>query len=129
MDLSLFLAQLFGLYFVLGGMLIIIQQKSLIPAVQELGSNRGLLLLVAFFELFAGIALSIAHPIYTLNWQGIITFFGAWMIIESVFFLMVPNRVAKRFIQAVNTPRWYSIGGLISIVIGAYLAAGGFGLI
>jgi len=129
MDLSIFLAQLFGLYFVLGGMLIIIQQKSLIPAVQELGGNRGLLLLIAFLELFAGIALSIAHPVYTLDWQGVITFFGAWMIIESVFFLMVPNKIAKRFIMAVNKPKWYSIGGLVSVVIGAYLAAGGFGLI
>jgi len=129
MELSIFLAQLLGLYFVLAGAIFILRQKSLIPAVQDAGSNRGLILLLASLELLAGLALVIAHPIYTLDWQGIITFIGAWMIVESIFFLILPNKIAKGLISMVNKPLWYSIGGLIAIVIGAYLAGVGFGLI
>ena len=129
MELSIFLAQLLGLYFVLAGAIFILRQKSLIPAVQDAGSNRGLILLLASLELLAGLALVIAHPIYTLDWQGIITFIGAWMIVESIFFLILPNKIAKGLISMVNKPLWYSIGGLIAIVVGAYLAGVGFGLI
>ena len=129
MELSIFLGQLLGLYFLVIGIIFLIKRKSLLEIFKGFGTNRGLLIGIASLELLAGLALVIAHPIYTFNWQGLITFLGAWMILESVFFLLAPGKTAKFLMRKFNTPTWYVVGGIISIILGAYLAASGFALI
>ena len=126
-DLSIFLAQLLGLYFVIAGVIIVVRRKSLIPVVAEFGYNRSLILIVALLELIAGLAIAIAHPIFVADWRGIITLIGWWMIIESVIYLTLPFSGMRRIVRQFNKSRWYISGGTISVVAGAYLAGVGFG--
>jgi len=128
MELSLFLAQLLGLYFLFAGVIFLIRRQSFIDMVK--GGKYGTLVfyILAGIELLAGLALVIAHPIYTFNWQGIITFLGGWMIIESVFFMMIPGKMAKRVMKAMNSQLWYVMGALFALILGGYLAGVGFGL-
>ena len=56
-ELSIFLAQLFGLYFIIAGLIIMVRRKSLMPAVTEFGHSRALVLIVALVELIAGLAI------------------------------------------------------------------------
>src|SRR3989344_361267 len=125
--LSLFLAQVFGLYFLIAGVIIIFRRQSLIPAVTEFGHNRALVLIVALMELVAGLAIAIAHPILTPDWRGIITLFGWWMIVESIIYLVLPFSGMRKLIRTFNHSRWYISGGFISVVLGLYLAGAGFG--
>lgn len=104
------------------------RRESLMKSFSGAGKNRWVILLIAFLELAAGLALVIAHPIFTFDWKGIISFIGAWMVIESVFFLIVSNKVADKVFKMVNKPVWYMLGGALSIVLGGYLAGVGFGL-
>jgi hypothetical protein len=129
MELSLYLAQLLGLYFLLAGAIVILQQKALIPIVGDFSESRVLISLLAFAELAAGLAIVLVQPSFTFDWQGLITFVGAWMIIESVFFLMAPSGRSKRIIRRFNIPVWYTGGGLIAIAVGLYLAGIGFELL
>ncbi|PIR84217.1 hypothetical protein COU18_00500 [Candidatus Kaiserbacteria bacterium CG10_big_fil_rev_8_21_14_0_10_51_14] len=127
MELSLFLGQLLGIYFIVAGVIVILRRKSLIPAVAEFGDNRALILVVALVEFIAGLAIAIAHPIFTLDWKGLITLVGWWMMVEGVLYLMLPHSRMRKFIRMVNKLRWYTLGGALSILIGVYLAGGGFG--
>lgn len=128
MDLSIFLAKLFGLYFLIAGVVVMARQKSFMPLISNMFGNHGLVILVAFGELAAGLAIVIAHPIFTADWQGIITLVGAVMIAESIFYLTAPYTRAVRFVKKFNNPTWYTSGSLVSIVAGAYLAGKGFGM-
>ena len=128
-DLSIFLAQLLGVYFIIAGVVILIRRKSLIPAVAEFGHNRALVLVVALVELLAGLAIAIAHPIWEPDWRGVITFLGWWMIVESVIYLILPYSGARKLIRQFNTSRWYISGGIIAIALGGYLAGAGFGFL
>lgn len=125
--LSIFLAKLLGLYFLVSGIVIWARQKSLIPAVAQLGENRAVILVVALLELLAGLAILIAHPYFTADWRGIITFVGAWMIAESLLLLFAPDARVRKFIRYFNRPTWYASGAVLSIVLGLYLAGTGFG--
>ena len=53
-ELSIFLAQLLGLYFIFAGIIFMVRRKSLIPAVAEFGHNQALVLTLALVELVAG---------------------------------------------------------------------------
>ena len=126
-ELSIFLAQLLGLYFLIAGVIIMVRRRSLIPAVAEFGHSRALVLVLALVELVAGLAIAIAHPVFSFDWRGLITLVGWWMMVESVIYLILPFASVRRLIRKFNTPRWYLAGGLISVVLGTYMAAAGFG--
>ena len=127
MDVSLYLAQLLGLYFIIAGLIVAGQQKSLMEAVRDFERNRALVLVVALVELVAGIAIVLGNPSFSYDWMGIITLIGAWMIVEAVLYFIMPFPMVKRFIRYFNRKPWYSAGSLVSVVIGVYLAGSGFG--
>lgn len=126
---SYFLAQLIGLYMLVVGVVVTLRRCSLMPAVAELVKNKGVLILLGFVELAAGIALVLTYPRITLDWMGIISLVGWMMVIESLVYLTMPIGRVQRTIRVFNRPAWYVGGGLISIVLGAYLVAIGFGII
>ncbi|HWO07394.1 MAG TPA: hypothetical protein VNM40_02310 [Candidatus Paceibacterota bacterium] len=127
MDLSIFLAKLFGLYFLIAGGIIMLRQKSFMPVVMDFFSSRSLIMLVGLLELVAGLALVIAMPNVTPDWRGVISLIGYWMALEGVIYLTSPYTKLHRVLRHFNTPTWYTSGGLFAVVLGAYLAGKGFG--
>lgn len=128
MDLSIFLAKLFGLYFLIAGGVIMMRQKSFMPIFTEILGSRALVIMLGCAELLAGLAIVLAHPVFTANWEGIITFIGLWMIVEGIMYLAMPYGKVSRFMRQFNNATWYTSGGLVAVVLGAYLAGKGFGL-
>ncbi|HYF10028.1 MAG TPA: hypothetical protein VD967_00255 [Candidatus Paceibacterota bacterium] len=125
--MDIFLAQLFGLYFIIVGAIVALRRKSMMPAVSELVGNRPMLLLLAFIELAAGLAIVVAYPAITFDVMGIISLVGWVMLVEGVIYLTLPIRVVQKFVRHFNTGLWYVYGGAFSVVLGLYLAGRGFG--
>lgn len=125
--MEIFLAQLFGLYFIIVGAIVALRRRSFMPAIADLIQNRPLLLVVAVVELAAGLAVVLAFPAITANVAGIISLIGWMMLVEGVVYLALPARMMQKFVRRFNTPIWYVYGGAFSVVLGAYLAGTGFG--
>ena len=102
MDVSIYLAQLLGLYFIIAGLIVAWQQKSLMEAVGDFEKNRALVLVVALVELVAGIAIVLGNPVFSYDWMGLIALVGAWMIVEAVLYIIMPFSQVKRFIRYFN---------------------------
>ena len=128
MDLSIFLAKLFGLYFLIAGVVVIYRQKSYMLIMMDVLGDKGLLMIVAACQLIAGLALVIAHPIYSADWQGLITLIGLWIMVEGVFYLAAPHTRVVKWVKMFNNATWFTSGGLLAVVMGAYLAGKGFGM-
>ncbi len=128
MDLSIFFAKLFGLYFLIAGVIVMYRQRSLMPSVTEIIGSRPLIMTVAFGQLLAGLALIISHPIFTSDWRGLITMIGAWIVLEAMIYLMMPYGKVSKILKKFNNPTWYTSGGFLAVMIGAYLTGIGFGL-
>lgn len=125
----LFLAQLFGVYFVIVGAVVMLRQKAVMPAIAEIMENRALLYLLALVELAAGLAVVLAYPEVSFDWMGVISLVGWMMTIEGILYLALPYRQVHKFVKSFNTQSWYVAGGVLSIVLGVYLAGVGFGLV
>lgn len=125
--MELFLAKLFGLYFLIAGGVIMLRQRSLMTTVMELFSSKPLIMLLGLLELGAGLALVIAMPNVTPDWRGVIALIGYTMVAEAVVYLASPYTKVHRFFRHFNTSTWYTSGGLFAVVLGAYLAGKGFG--
>lgn len=127
MDLSIFLAKLFGLYFLVAGGIIMLRQKSFMPIMTEFFGSKPLIMLVGAVELIAGLGITIAHPTLSPDWRGVITLIGYTMIAEGIVYLASPYAKLHKLLRNFNTPTWYTSGGLVAVVLGAYLAGKGFG--
>ncbi len=127
MDLSLFLAQLLGIYFLVVGVLVVLRRDSFMPIIAELGHNRPLVFTIAIFELAVGLSLALSHSIFTFDYRGIISVIGWTMLIEGVLYLALPFPKVRKIFKTFNKSGWYLSGGTLSIVAGVYLAGIGFG--
>lgn len=126
--MDLFLAQLFGLYFIIVGVAVLIRKKSLMPTCRELIANKPVLLAIALLEIAAGLAIVIANPVISFDWVGLITLIGWMLLVEGVLYLTLPSKVVQKFTKNFSGGTWMTAGALVAVAAGAYLAYIGFGL-
>ncbi len=119
---------MFGVYFLIVGIIVLIRRKALLPAVEGLGKDRALMMIVGAFELVAGIALALAYPVVSLGPIGLVSLIGYIMAIEGILYLSGGSFIQK-ILRRFNTKRSFVIGGIVSIVLGAYLVGHGFGFL
>ncbi|MDQ5957913.1 MAG: hypothetical protein QG665_248 [Patescibacteria group bacterium] len=129
MELSIFLSQAIGIYLILIGLICVTRRKMMMAAVAEMMSNKAIIYLVGILELLAGIGLVLVHNIWAYDPIVIVTLVGWLMLIEAIAYLVLPYRIVYKLVRRFNTKKWYIGGGLVSIVLGGYLVAVGFGLI
>ncbi len=125
--MEIFLAKLFGIYFLIVGIVITIRRKAVMPTIRELAANRSLLLVLGAVEVIAGLAIALYYPTISWSVEGILSLIGYMMVIEGILYLAAPARFVQKFIAAFNRPKWYLAGGLLSVIVGIYLAGNGFG--
>ncbi|MDP6659898.1 MAG: hypothetical protein QF679_02760, partial [Candidatus Pacebacteria bacterium] len=73
MDLSIFYAQLFGLYFLIVGVLVIAKHKVLPELARSFAQKTAILYFAGTFTLLLGLALVLSHNIWEYSWKGVIT--------------------------------------------------------
>lgn len=127
--MEIFLAKLFGLYFLIIGIIILVRRKAVMPAISELTSNRPVLLALAIIEIGAGLALALAYPTITWDVQGIFAVIGYMLLVEGLLYLVSPYRMTQRFVKSFNKSEWFMSGAVASVLVGGYLVAYGFNLL
>lgn len=123
------LAQLLGLYFIIVGVAVVYRRKSIMPAIGQMISNRAILMVIALLEILAGLAIILTYPQIAATMEGVLAVIGWILVIEGVLYLAMPVRSVQRFVRKFNNDTWYGTGGAIAILLGAYLAGAGFGIL
>jgi len=124
MDLSIFLARLLGIYLLITAVELLVRRHELEGAVKDFASSKGLLIFSGSLSLLLGIAIVIAHPIYTFNWQGFITLVGYLLIIRGIIRFSFPSHLQKK--MAASFHRRYWVVFFILAIVGIFLTYSGF---
>lgn len=125
MELSLFLAKVFGLYMLSVGLLWVVRGEALSEVIEEFFASRPMLFFSGLLALAIGIAIAISHSVWEWNWRGLITVIGYLSIVKGIArtgFPDVPRRAATDLIHGAKG--WVWIG--IVLAVGAYLTWAGF---
>jgi hypothetical protein len=123
---SAFLAQLIGSYILVASIIFLLKYESFVDYAREFAANTSLRYTIAFLELAAGLGIVLAHNIWTLGYQGVVTVIGWMMLLEAVFHLMASEDQERRVLEALDTEIYWKLFGALSIVLGFYLATLGF---
>ena len=126
---SIFLAKAFGLYYLISGVAILLRSKEFKNMLDDFIKNTYHIYFVGLFLTIIGILLVLTHNVWEGGWVVIITVMSWLILFKGVVYLLLPRDMLKSQIKWLGEKNWYTIGGVISILIGLYLGSKGFGVL
>ncbi len=124
---TLFLARLAGLFFLFVSLATLVQAGTMGLAINALVHDRAALLVVGMMGLLGGLAMVLAHNV----WSGgplpvIVTLIGWWLLIRNMLLLFLPAQAIVALVDAFHIERFPYLYALIGLGIGLYLTYAGF---
>ncbi len=125
---TIFLSRLIGLYCIVIALSMMTRRQATVETVTVLLQNSSMMLIVGIITLAAGLAVVLAHNI----WSGgalvvVVTLVGWITLIKSLFFLFLPPEMeAGLFLGQLHYRQLFYLYTAISLVLGVYLTYGGF---
>jgi|GEM_PF-280096 len=126
MDISIFLAQVFGLYFVIAGVAMLVRPNAISTLIETLGT-RSSIYLTGFFVLMLGIPLVLIHNVWDGSWRVIITIMAWLALLKGVARIFFPDMVVGWAQGLARNPGMVKLMIWIMVVLGLYLLYIGFG--
>ena len=125
---TLFLSRLIGLYCILIGPSMMTRGQATVETVTALLQNSAMTLILGVITLAAGLAMVLAHNIWSGGALVVVVTLVGWMaLIKSLFFLFLPHEMeARLFLGQLHYRELFYVYAAISLVLGVYLTYGGF---
>jgi FtsH-binding integral membrane protein len=127
LPLTLFLAKLIGLLFLAFSLLMAMNKRAMLAAIDELLHSRGLMLIAGSFNLAAGLAIVLGHNV----WSGgaltvVVTLIGWLVALRGVVWLFTPQEKLVQYYVALHFEQKYYVATAITGALGLYLSIAGF---
>lgn len=125
MELSLFLAKLFGIYLLIVALLWALRRDVISKVVEDFFASPAMMFMSGLMALVVGIAMAIGHSVWEWNWRGVITLFGYLSIAKGIARIGFPDASKNASGALLKNDRvWILIG--LSLALGGYLTWVGF---
>ena len=128
MDISMFLAQAFGLYFVISGIALLVNQDLVKGLIKKFSSDADSVAIGGFVALVIGVPLVLVHNVWEGSWQILVTVLVWLTFLKGVIRVLAPHAVVSWSKQFGAMPGLVRALLLIMVVVGLYLLYFGFGL-
>ncbi|MFN7096847.1 MAG: hypothetical protein ACK4PR_04750 [Gammaproteobacteria bacterium] len=122
---SIFIAQIFGLFFTIMGVAILVRGKSLQLVVSEIIDHKGTFFLLTVFTLIMGIILILVNNIWVAAWPVFITILCWFIFLTALVRIFFLEKVQQIALKIVNQPN-FNLKGIIPLVIGIICLYFGF---
>jgi hypothetical protein len=127
MPLTLFLAQLLGVLFIVVGLSMWFQKKLLLDAVQLIIHNRVVVYLMGFVGVVAGLALILAHNLWSAGFLAlVITLIGWITLFRGLIALFASQNFLKKILHLIKFEKNYYLIVMFVLILGIYLSYAGF---
>ena len=125
---TLFLSRLIGLYCILIALSMMTRKQATVETVTALVQNPSTTLILGIITLAAGLAMVLAHNIWSGGAPVVVVTLVGWMaLVKSLFFLFLPPEMeAGLFLRQIHYQQLFYVYSAISLVLGVYLTYGGF---
>lgn len=126
MELSLFLAQLFGLTMIIFVIAVFIRPVVIDSMMRDLKNNSLTVAMTSFITVVAGLAVVLSHNIWEFSWVGLVTFIGWATLIKGISLIAFPDTLIGMSDKVLAGGKRKGVL-IIWLVAGCYLAYKGFG--
>jgi len=123
-----FLSRLIGLYYILVAIAMTIHRRSTLETVTALLHNPSLMLVLGVITLSAGLAIVLAHNIWSGGAVAVLVTLTGWAaLIKGLLFLFLPPEAETGFfLNTLHSEQLFYLYMAIALVYGVFLTYGGF---
>ena len=124
---TIFLARLIGVFALVLSLSELAHKQSMVETATALVRDRPLLLMLGMLGLLAGLAMVLAHNV----WSGgalpvVVTLFGWILLIRGALLLFLPPEAVAGMMDFLHFEQLFYVYAGITLVLGLYLTYGGF---
>jgi hypothetical protein len=126
MIISVFLAKVIGLYFILSSVALLIYKDRFKKLFKDVASTPFFINFTGFLGMIFGLLIVVSHNFWIDNWPTLITIIGWLILIQGFLRVYFPKCFAdwnKKLVQSTVGLTWI---GWIFLIIGVYLTYIGF---
>jgi uncharacterized protein YjeT (DUF2065 family) len=125
MCISLFYAQVIGLWLLIAGLAMVLHQARFKKTLLESVSDASAMNWTAFWTLGIGLVLVISHNIWVPAWPVVVTIYGWILVIQGILRLFAPEHFAK-WVKRLTADNGFKIASYVWVIVGLYLVWMGF---
>ena len=124
-----FLARLIGIYCLLAALVMLTGRDAWVAAVTRLLTDPALLLLLGMLVVGAGLALVLAHNVWTGGALPVVVTAIGWLTLLKglMFWMLPPAAAADLYLERLHYAQLYYLYAGFACAIGLYLSVAGFG--
>jgi hypothetical protein len=127
LPLTLFLAKLIGLMFLVFSLLMAMNKRAMLAAIDELVRSRGLMLIGGSVNLAAGLAIVLGHNVWSGGMLTVVVTLIGWLVtLRGFVWLFTPQEKLVQYYEALNFEQKYYVATAITGALGLYLSMVGF---
>jgi hypothetical protein len=125
---TIFLSRLIGLFCILFVPSMVIHRQATLDSLAGILHNPSLVLVLGIITLGAGLAMVLAHNIWSGSALAVVVTLAGWIaMIKGLFFLyLLPEVGAEYLLKALRHPHLFYVCMTPSLIIGIYMTYGGF---
>ena len=116
MEISIFLARLWGSFFIIFGLLFIITKQ--LGKTIEMTDDKAFVISTGYVTLIMGLITVILHQVWTPDWKGLITVLGWSTVIKGIMKIGFPEQIHK---QAQRFKKKQLVSAFALLLIGGWL--------
>lgn len=128
MELSYFLAQLFGLMMIIYAVALLMKPLVIQSLIDEVRDNKLFTLIASFIGIVGGLAVVLSHNIWVIDWRVVVTIFGWSALLKGIAYLIAPQSLVSVGGTLYHSPARTKIVLFIMLFLGIYLTGVGFSL-
>ena len=116
MEIFIFFARLYGVFYLVFGLLFIISRQ--LGRTIEMTENKSFVISTGYISFFLGLITIILHNVWVLNWTVAITLLGWATFIKGIIKIAAPEQIHKR---AQAFKKGQIISSIFMILLGGWL--------
>ncbi len=120
MDISIAIAQVLGIFFVLVGLSMVAQSKATAAAIEASVENKGTLWLWGFIALLVGAVIIVLNNAWASGLQLLVTVIGWIALLKGIFILFFPGAAVSLY-RKFNMSGMLVFCGVVAFVLGLVL--------
>lgn len=119
MDLTVLVAKLLGIYFVVSGLFLIFKGKTISHLLKDFFDHPAIVYLTGVVMIFLSSAYLIQNSIWDGTWQTVITVFAWFVLLKGLAYIFVPEAFNEFAIKRFKG--LFMFYGLIAVIVGVTL--------
>ena len=126
MDLTIFLAQIMGVYILVSGLSGLLYGERMQKALTEATKSYLLPYFDGAIALIVGLIVVLTHNIWTGSVATLVTLIGWIILIEGFAMLLLPHKTLVSFAQKFSSKQMAMGWSVLAVIVGAFLTYQGF---